>query len=158
MPTGGAGGIAGSPGSDRVIVTGVKPMGADAGAAKPVSQYCLRQPNSMLRLMLCRRATPWTVWPSTKVSATSARFASSLHRRRSWPRISSTTPPADDQSNDPSLDYAGTGDSGRGTLCEPVVPLRRLIRRDGRSKLRLRVANATEPPDDGSRRCQQHRR
>ena len=30
------------------------------------SQYCLRQPNSMLRLMLCWRATPVTVSPSTK--------------------------------------------------------------------------------------------
>jgi AcrB/AcrD/AcrF family protein len=43
--------------------------------------------------MLCRRATPFTVWPSTNVSATSTRFSSSLQRRRAWPRIISTPPP-----------------------------------------------------------------
>ncbi len=86
MPAGAVGGIAGSLGSDRAIATGVKPMGVDVGAAKPsVSQYCLRQPNRMLRLILCRRATPLTVWPSTNVSATSARFSSSLQRRRVTP-------------------------------------------------------------------------
>jgi hypothetical protein len=35
-------------------------------------------------------------------------------------------------------------DDGRGALCEPVVPSRRLIRREG-GKLRFRLANATEP-------------
>ena len=89
MPAGAVGGIAGSLGSDRAIATGVKPMGVDAGAAKPsVSQYCLRQPNSMLRLMLCRRATPLTVWPSTNVSATSARFSSSLRAAAPGPELS----------------------------------------------------------------------
>jgi hypothetical protein len=34
-------------------------------------------------------------------------------------------------------------------LCEPVVPLRHLIRREGRGKLRLRLTNATEPLKSG---------
>jgi hypothetical protein len=55
----------------------------DVGAVYfSASRYCLRQPNSMLRLMLCRRATPLTVSPLINVSATSARFSSSLQHRR----------------------------------------------------------------------------
>jgi hypothetical protein len=70
-------------GSGPAIVTGVKPIGVDMGAVQfSASRYCLRQPNSMLRLMLCRRATPLTVSPSINVSATSARFSSSLQHRR----------------------------------------------------------------------------
>src|ERR1700730_1292119 len=38
-----------------------------------------------------------------------------------------------------------------GTLCEPVVPLRRLIQRLGRGKLRVGIANATEPSKTGFR-------
>ena len=44
------------------IATAVKPMGVDVDEPKlSASRYCLRQPNSMLRLILCRRATPLTV-------------------------------------------------------------------------------------------------
>jgi len=38
-----------------------------------------------------------------------------------------------------------------GTLCEPVVPLRRLIQRLGRGKFRVGIANATEPSKTGFR-------
>jgi hypothetical protein len=43
------------------------------------------------------------------------------------------------------MSHAGIGRGGRSVLCEPTFPPRRLIRRDERGKLRLRLANATEP-------------
>src|SRR6516164_3840829 len=90
--------------SAPAIVIGAKPIAVVGGAVHfNASRYCLRQPNSMLRLMLCRRATALTVCPSTNVSATRARFSSSLQCRRAWPKIISTLPPHATSLMDPSL-------------------------------------------------------
>ena len=43
-----------------------------------------------------------------------------------------------------AMAHARIRNGGRSALCEPVVPLRRLIRQLGRGKLRLRLANAAE--------------
>src|SRR3979411_2718099 len=82
MLAGTVGGTAGSLGSGPAIATGGKPIGVGAAVVKPnVFPNGLRQSKIMLRLMLCRRATPLAGGPSTNVSPTSARFSSSLHRR-----------------------------------------------------------------------------
>ena len=44
-----------------------------------------------------------------------------------------------------AMPHARIGNDRRSAFCEPTLPPRRLIRRDSRGMLRLRLANATEP-------------
>jgi len=44
-----------------------------------------------------------------------------------------------------AMPHARTRRGGRGALRKPAIPPRRLIRRGGTGKLRLWLANATEP-------------
>src|SRR4051794_1877668 len=84
------GGVAG------VIATAAKPGTPAAGTAHSIpapTRYSLRQAKSWLGLTPCRRATPCTVAPGPKVSATSRRLSSSDQRRRACPRKISTIRP-----------------------------------------------------------------